>query len=88
MLQAITSEEGCTATALLVWRDGEGNVCIQTANVGDSAAVFSDMQPGSKVVQLTADHRLTNPVERQRLADMGIRLGHNRTRLYGLNLSR
>lgn len=84
---SIKSEEGCTATALLVWKDLEDNVCLQAANVGDSAVVFSDATH-MEGVQLTADHRLTNPDERQRLADMGIHLGQDRTRLYGLNLSR
>ena len=83
----IKSEEGCTATALLMWRDEQDNVCLQAANVGDSAAVFMDVQQ-QDIIQMTADHRLTNPEERQRLADMGIHLGQDRTRLYGLNLSR
>ena len=83
----IKSEEGCTATALLVWKDDQENVCLQAANVGDSAVVFSD-DVHREGVQMTADHRLTNPDERQRLADMGIHLGQDRTRLYGLNLSR
>lgn len=84
---SIKSDEGCTATALLVWKDCEDNICLQAANVGDSAVVFSDAA-NPEGVQLTADHRLTNPDERQRLADMGIHLGQDRTRLYGLNLSR
>jgi len=83
----LKSEEGCTATALLVWKDDVGNVCLQAANVGDSAVVFSD-GVHREGIQMTADHRLTNPDERQRLADMGIHLGQDRTRLYGLNLSR
>jgi len=83
----IKSEEGCTATALLVWTDDLGNVCLQAANVGDSAVVYSD-GVHKEGIQMTADHRLTNPDERQRLADMGIHLGQDRTRLYGLNLSR
>ena len=83
----IKSDEGCTATALLIWKDLEDNICLQAANVGDSAVVFSDVIH-TEGLQLTADHRLTNPDERQRLADMGIHLGQDRTRLYGLNLSR
>jgi serine/threonine protein phosphatase PrpC len=39
-------------------------------------------------VELTEDHRLTNPGERQRLQDMGIQLASNARRLYGLNLCR
>ena len=84
----IKSEEGCTATALLVWKDSEDNVCLQAANVGDSAVIFSSDTAHKDGLQMTADHRLTNPDERQRLADMGIHLGQDRTRLYGLNLSR
>lgn len=83
----IKSDEGCTATALLVWKDNDDNVCLQAANVGDSAVVFSD-GIHKEGVQMTADHRLTNPDERHRLAEMGIHLGEDRTRLYGLNLSR
>ena len=37
---------------------------------------------------MTVDHRISDPGEKQRLADMGIELGKNKTRLYGLNLSR
>lgn len=43
--------------------------------MGDSAALF--IAPGSgggAAVELTEDHRLTNPRERQRLADMGIQV--------------
>lgn len=29
VLQAISAEEGCTATAVLMWRDGQGDVCLQ-----------------------------------------------------------
>lgn len=85
---AIRSDEGCTATALLVWRDARNNLCLQAANVGDSAALWFSMDPAVPPLQLTADHRLTNPAERQRLTDMGIQLGKRSTRLYGLNLAR
>lgn len=27
--EAISAEEGCTATAVLMWRDGQGDVCLQ-----------------------------------------------------------
>lgn len=37
---------------------------------------------------MTVDHRISDPGEKQRLADMGIELGKNKNRLYGLNLSR
>lgn len=63
---------------------------LQTANVGDSAAVFCESRevPGSGFNKLTVDHRISDPGEKRRLADLGIELGKNRTRLYGLNLSR
>lgn len=86
--RALRSDEGCTATALLVWQDASGSICLQAANVGDSAAFVSELRPGAEVQPLTADHRLTNPLERERLAAMGIHLGSDRTRLYGLNLAR
>eukprot|EP00887_Chlorella_sp_A99_P008144 scaffold12.g8144.t1 len=38
----IAAEEGCTATALLLWRGAGGEVCVQAANVGDSAALLID----------------------------------------------
>jgi protein phosphatase len=85
--QAISAEEGCTATAVLMWRDGQGDVCLQAANVGDSSAFFIDPATG-QARELTEDHRLTNPRERQRLQDMGIQLASNARRLYGLNLCR
>ncbi|KAK9843961.1 hypothetical protein WJX81_000542 [Elliptochloris bilobata] len=89
---ALTVEEGCTATALLAWRDAAGAVCLQAANVGDSAAFFAPFpkrrSAPPEVVPLTADHRVANPDERQRLEGMGIKLGTRSTRLYGLNLSR
>jgi serine/threonine protein phosphatase PrpC len=46
---------------------------LQAANVGDSAALFIDPEAG-RAVELTEDHRLTNPGERQRLQDMGIQV--------------
>lgn len=36
----INSLQGCTATVLLVWADGEDNFFAQCANVGDSACVM------------------------------------------------
>ena len=65
---------------------------VQVANVGDSSAVIAelgaDRQPKALGAYLTADHRLSNPEERARLEGLGITLGHNGTRLYGLNLGR
>jgi protein phosphatase len=39
-------------------------------------------------VNLSEDHRLTNPKERARLEENGIPLGEDTRRLYGLNLAR
>ena len=73
-----------------VWGGSHCVAPVQTANVGDSAAVFcnSTADPREQFQKLTADHRISDPIEKQRLADLGIELGKNRTRLYGLNLSR
>lgn len=46
----------------------------QAANVGDTSAYFIDPATG-RARELTEDHRLTNPRERQRLQDMGIQVG-------------
>ena len=60
--------------------------------MGDSSAVIAELDSGGQPKQpgryLTADHRLTNPEERDRLQGLGITLGHGGTRLYGLNLGR
>ena len=167
---AIQSDDGCTATAVLVWRAASGKLCLQVlaatrracpdaswscvplskgvcwqpksmvhqrriwqgrpscckklpdsscfqvshgytathhreldkglmgvlpeqvANVGDSSAVLAELSPDGELKQpgryLTADHRLSNPEERDRLKGLGIMLGHGGTRLYGLNLGR
>ena len=63
---------------------------MQTANVGDSAAVLyrSSHASTEECEQLTGDHRVAAPAERQRLADLGIELKEGANRLYGLNLSR
>ena len=179
----LACDDGCTATAVLIWRNDAGAVCVQAANVGDSAAVAALLPPGmhvpaatpivsspdrfgprfvspfahgsedsgsprrappadlppglppsparriphsptvsfdlpadvkqthpprginsshqegpagdsvaaprvEAVTQLTADHRLTSPGERERLAGLGVQLSDGRTRLYGLNLAR
>lgn len=58
--------------------------------MGDSAAVFckGGKDPRADSDKLTADHRISDPSEQKRLEGLGIQLGKNRTRLYGLNLSR
>ncbi|KAK9915385.1 hypothetical protein WJX75_008481 [Coccomyxa subellipsoidea] len=90
--RSLCAEDGCTATSVLAWLDSRGSICLQAANVGDSAAFFARVPTRRSstpdIVQLTGDHRYTNPMERERLAGMGIRMGAKRTRLYGLNLSR
>lgn len=44
---------------------------LQAANVGDSSALLVDPVRGL-YDELTEDHRLSNPKERQRLASLGI----------------
>uniref|UniRef100_A0A2P2JKG1 protein-serine/threonine phosphatase n=2 Tax=Rhizophora mucronata TaxID=61149 RepID=A0A2P2JKG1_RHIMU len=77
--------EGCTATALLVWADGDGNFFAQCANVGDSACV---MNVDGNVIRMTEDHRITSYSERLRINGAGEPLKDGETRLCGLNLAR
>lgn len=84
----IADEAGCTATSILVWKNpSEDTIQIQGSNVGDSMAILINLDTRSKV-NLTEDHRLTNPKERARLEENGIPLGEDTRRLYGLNLAR
>lgn len=78
-------DEGCTATALLLWRHEDGSLSAQAANVGDSHCVFGI---DGHVVQLTEDHRLTGPVERARLEASGHPLREGESRLCGMNIAR
>lgn len=78
--------EGCTATLLLVWMDGQNNFFLQCGNVGDSACIvnFSGRQ-----IKMTEDHRITSPSEKLRFKETGeppIKDGD--TRLCGINLAR
>eukprot|EP00898_Chlorokybus_atmophyticus_P003276 jgi/Chlat1/394/Chrsp10S01528 len=83
--KSMTSEhEGCTATALLLWQTPEQTYC-QVANVGDSACVLGK---DKAAIKLSADHKLSDPKERQRLADLGVALKDGENRRFGLNLGR
>ncbi|KAL3507958.1 hypothetical protein ACH5RR_033340 [Cinchona calisaya] len=77
--------EGCTATVLLVWVDGNGNLFVQSANVGDSACVINI---DGKQMKMTEDHRVTSYSERLRIQATGEPLRDEETRLCGLNLAR
>ncbi|KAJ4957299.1 hypothetical protein NE237_014082 [Protea cynaroides] len=77
--------EGCTATLLLVWADGEEELFAQCANVGDSACVVNI---DGKQIKMTEDHRVTSQSERIRLKQIGEPLKDGETRLCGLNLAR
>nr|ATP84484.1 KAPP [Corylus heterophylla x Corylus avellana] len=77
--------EGCTATVLLVWADGDENFFVQCANVGDSACV---MNVDGKQIKMTEDHRITSYSERRRIEETGEPLKDGETRLCGLNLAR
>lgn len=79
------SYEGCTATVLLVWADGDENFFVQCANVGDSACV---MNVNDEQIKMTEDHRITSSSERLRIKEMGEPLKDGETRLCGLNLAR
>ncbi|KAL2349509.1 hypothetical protein Fmac_003509 [Flemingia macrophylla] len=77
--------EGCTATVLLVWTDGNENFFAQCANVGDSACIMS---VDGKQIKMTEDHKITNYSERLRIEETGEPLKDGETRLYGINLAR
>ncbi|KAE9606444.1 putative protein-serine/threonine phosphatase [Lupinus albus] len=77
--------EGCTATVLLVWEDGNQNLFAQCANVGDSACIMS---VNGKQIKLTEDHKITDNSERVRIEERGDPLKEGETRLYGINLGR
>ncbi|XP_019059050.1 PREDICTED: protein phosphatase 2C 70 isoform X2 [Tarenaya hassleriana] len=77
--------EGCTATVLLVWEDGEEKFFAQCANVGDSACVIN---LDEKYIQMTEDHRLTSASERLRMQKVGLPLRDGESRLFGINLAR
>ncbi|KAK7308175.1 hypothetical protein VNO77_41772 [Canavalia gladiata] len=77
--------EGCTATVLLVWTDGDENFFAQCANVGDSTCIMS---VNGKQIKMTEDHKITNYSERLRIEGTGEPLKDGETRLYGINLAR
>ncbi|POO02234.1 Kinase associated protein phosphatase [Trema orientale] len=77
--------EGCTATVLLVWADGNENFFAQCANVGDSSCVIN---VDGKQIKMTEDHRVTSYTERLRMEGRGEPLKDGETRLFGLNLAR
>lgn len=77
--------EGCTATVLLVWADGNANIFAQCANVGDSACV---MNVDGKQIKMSEDHRIASYSERLRIQETGEPLKDGETRLCGLNLAR
>ncbi|XP_057956765.1 protein phosphatase 2C 70 [Malania oleifera] len=77
--------EGCTATVLLVWADGQENFFVQCANVGDSACVVNI---DGEQIKMTEDHKITSYSERLRIKETGEPLKDGETRLCGINLAR
>ncbi|KAI9195981.1 hypothetical protein LWI28_020010 [Acer negundo] len=76
--------EGCTATLLLVWADGD-NFFAQCANLGDSACVMS---VDGQQIKMTEDHRIVSASEKLRMKEAGKPLRDGETRLCGINLAR
>ncbi|GJP42227.1 hypothetical protein CLOM_g1818 [Closterium sp. NIES-68] len=84
-------DEGCTATVLLVWKAFQPphRLWVQAANLGDSHCVLGLGSASEEdVVQMTEDHRLTGPVEKDRLASIGKPMREGDTRLCGMNIAR
>lgn len=77
--------EGCTATVLLVWADGNRNFLAQCANVGDSSCYVNI---DGKQVKMTEDHRISSSSERLRMQAIGEPLKDGETRICGINLAR
>jgi len=75
---------GTTATIVYIWKEGEDRF-LMAANLGDSSAFLCR---DNVAVELTTDHKLTNPLEKQRLKDAGIETLDNQTRINGLAVSR
>ena len=85
--------EGCTATAVLVWKNPRtGGLTMQAANVGDSSAALGRVSVSDKSAHgakyLTPEHKVRHKEERDRLNEAGAELPPEATRLYGLALSR
>eukprot|EP00027_Filamoeba_sp_ATCC50430_P000785 CAMPEP_0168550678 /NCGR_PEP_ID=MMETSP0413-20121227/5770_1 /TAXON_ID=136452 /ORGANISM="Filamoeba nolandi, Strain NC-AS-23-1" /LENGTH=483 /DNA_ID=CAMNT_0008581159 /DNA_START=234 /DNA_END=1685 /DNA_ORIENTATION=+ len=76
--------EGCTATVAFFWTTN-GSRFLQVANVGDSLAYISRNGEG---ICLTADHKVSTPEERTRLAKLGIEINEGQTRLNGMAICR
>ncbi|KAI3695039.1 hypothetical protein L1987_78027 [Smallanthus sonchifolius] len=77
--------EGCTATVLLIWADGDDNYFAQCANVGDSSCIANIE---GKPIKMSEDHRIASYTEKMRMAASGEPLKDGETRLCGLNLAR
>eukprot|EP01120_Amphizonella_sp_Union-15-10_P005148 TRINITY_DN15893_c0_g1_i1.p1 TRINITY_DN15893_c0_g1~~TRINITY_DN15893_c0_g1_i1.p1 ORF type:complete len:450 (-),score=112.38 TRINITY_DN15893_c0_g1_i1:23-1372(-) len=76
--------EGCTCTSIFVWKF-KGKRYLQAANVGDSTAFLCS---DGMAVQLTVDHRPTEPSEFLRLNSQGQKIISGQTRVNGLAVSR
>ncbi|KAF2074921.1 hypothetical protein CYY_003754 [Polysphondylium violaceum] len=77
--------EGCTATVSIVWKNEMNERYLQTGNLGDSSAFVCR---GTKAVELTFDHKASDPSEKQRMIDSGIQVGEHQTRINGVAVSR
>lgn len=87
---ALLTTSNCLPANSLLLAEVLSPLPVQSANVGDSSAIFchSNKDPAKEYIKMTVDHRISDPGEKKRLAAMGIELGKNKNRLYGLNLSR
>jgi len=75
---------GATATVVYIWRI-DGYRYLQAANLGDSAAYLCR---GDKAVQLTVDHKASDPKEKQRMREAGIDISDTQSRINGISVSR
>lgn len=77
--------EGTTATTVIIW-SSHGGRFLQSANVGDSAAIL--VRRSGPPLLLSVDHKPSLPLERARLRSLGIDVADSATRLGGLAVSR
>eukprot|EP01104_Vermistella_antarctica_P011784 TRINITY_DN332_c0_g3_i1.p1 TRINITY_DN332_c0_g3~~TRINITY_DN332_c0_g3_i1.p1 ORF type:complete len:850 (+),score=185.12 TRINITY_DN332_c0_g3_i1:228-2777(+) len=77
--------EGCTATAVYIWETQDGSRYLQAANVGDSTAFL--VRDG-KAIFVSYDHRVTDPMEVERMRAGGVDIHEGQTRINGMAVCR
>jgi len=77
--------QGSTSTTVFLWKSLTNKKYVQCANLGDSLAFLCR---AGNAIELTQEHKPTNPSEKDRLLSMGVELEQHQSRLNGLSVSR